>query len=280
MSDSSYSDVSNAASRAVQPQTVRPVIQLVQVTKIYNSGTVQVQALRGIDLEVFPGEFVAIMGASGSGKSTLMNIIGCLDRPTTGQYFLQGKEISQFTRDELASIRNKSIGFVFQNFNLLKRYTALENVELPLLYSGVPKRERRQRAEEMLGKVGLQDRMHHLPNQLSGGQQQRVAIARALVNNPKILLADEPTGNLDSKSSEQIMELLEQLNERGQTIILVTHEASVARCARRKVHIKDGRIAPTSSYLDADAEYPHGEAESKEDNGIYTPLDVIACARH
>ena len=208
----------------------------------YDMGGEIVHALRGADLVIRKNEFVAIMGPSGSGKSTLMNLIGCLDSPTGGEYWLNGHRVSELGDDELARIRNKEIGFVFQTFNLLPRATALHNVELPLVYAGLSGRERRSLASEALTRVGLGDRMQHRPNELSGGQRQRVAIARALVNNPSILLADEPTGNLDSATSEEIMGLFEGLYREGQTIVLVTHEADIATHARRQVHLKDGRV--------------------------------------
>ncbi len=220
------------------------VIALENVHKVYDTGAVQVPALRGVSLNIQAGEFVAITGASGSGKSTLMNIIGCLDHPSAGIYRFAGHDINTLSRRDLALLRNRKLGFVFQGFNLLKRHTAVANVELPLLYAGVPPRQRRQRALEMLALVGLSDRAGHLPNQLSGGQQQRVAIARALVNRPDVLLADEPTGNLDSRSSDEIMQEFDRLNrQRGQTIVLVTHENNVAAHARRQVVIKDGLVA-------------------------------------
>jgi len=205
-------------------------------------GDVQVRAVRGISLRVSQGEFVAIMGASGSGKSTLMNIVGCLDRPSSGKYLLEGREVSHLSRDELAAIRNRTVGFVFQSFNLLSRTTALENVELPLVYAGLSRRERHKRAAEALRRVGLGDRIEHHPNQLSGGQQQRVAIARALVGNPKLILGDEPTGNLDSQTSIEVMSLLQELGRSGITILLVTHEADIARYASRVILLKDGVI--------------------------------------
>jgi len=220
------------------------VIELTQVTKVYNTGEVQVPALRGVSLAVGSGEFVALMGASGSGKSTLMNLIGCLDRPTTGIYRFDGQDVSRLSRKQRAHLRNRKIGFVFQGFNLLKRYTAVENVEMPLLYAGVGPRQRRQRALEVLQLVGLSDRARHLPNQLSGGQQQRVAIARALVNRPQVLLADEPTGNLDSQTGAEILAEFERLNrEHRQTIVLVTHDPVLAAHAPRRVTIRDGLVA-------------------------------------
>ncbi len=219
------------------------VIETGQITKVYRMGSVEVHALRGLSMRVARGEMLAIMGPSGSGKSTLMNILGCLDQPTAGTYHLDGEDVSTLDDDALALIRNQKVGFVFQNFNLLPRMSAMENVELPLIYAGVPTRERRRRARAMLEAVGLGERMHHLPNELSGGQQQRVAIARALINNPAIVLADEPTGNLDSRSGEEVMGILQRLNrEQGITIILVTHDPRIAGYADRILHIFDGRI--------------------------------------
>ena len=211
--------------------------------KTYEMGSEKIHALAGVSFVVEKGEYVAIMGPSGSGKSTLMNLIGCLDTPTQGKYYINGRLVSDMDDDELAYIRNREIGFVFQTFNLLARATALHNVELPLIYSGTPAQERIERAKAALTKVELEDRMMHKPNELSGGQRQRVAIARALVNNPSILLADEPTGNLDSGTGVEIMKLFEKLHDQGNTIILVTHEADVAEHARRVIHIRDGKVA-------------------------------------
>jgi putative ABC transport system ATP-binding protein len=212
------------------------------LTKMYVMGTEEVHALRGVDIEIRRGEYVAIMGPSGSGKSTLMNLIGCLDSPSTGKYWLAGRLVSELDDDELAYIRNKEIGFVFQTFNLLPRASALHNVELPLIYNGTPAAERLERAKEALQIVDLKDRMYHKPNELSGGQRQRVAIARALVNKPSILLADEPTGNLDSKTGEEIMGVFARLHQQGNTIILVTHEPDVAEHSWRIIHIRDGKV--------------------------------------
>ena len=219
------------------------VIRTENLTKVYEMGAEQVHALSGIDVEIHKGEYVAIMGPSGSGKSTLMNLIGCLDSPSSGRYWLAGRLVSELDDDELAYIRNKEIGFVFQTFNLLPRATALHNVELPLIYNGTPAEERIERAKKALERVDLIPRMSHKPNELSGGQRQRVAIARALVNNPSIVLADEPTGNLDSKTGEEIMNLFENLHEQGNTIILVTHEMDIAQRAHRVIFIRDGKIA-------------------------------------
>jgi putative ABC transport system ATP-binding protein len=219
------------------------LIRVEDVHKTYRMGDVEVPALRGINLTIAHGEFVAVMGSSGSGKSTLMNILGCLDRPNTGKYFLEGHEVGSLKPDQWAYIRNKRIGFVFQGFNLLSRTTALENVELPMMYNGFAGQERHQRAIEVLSLVGLDKRLDHMPNQLSGGQQQRVAIARALVNRPPLILADEPTGNLDSATSNEIMALFQQLNTgQGITIILVTHEADIAAYARRQIVFRDGLV--------------------------------------
>lgn len=218
------------------------VIQLQEIKKVYIMGDTEVHALDGVSLEIKKNEYVAIMGPSGSGKSTLMNIIGCLDTPTSGLYLFNGVNVSEMNDNQLAKIRNKEIGFVFQTFNLLARSDALHNVELPLIYGGVPSSERKRLAQEALEKVGLAERMHHKPNELSGGQRQRVAIARALVNNPSIILADEPTGNLDTKTGDEIMELFEKLHEDGNTIILVTHEEYIAEHAHRIIRIRDGKV--------------------------------------
>jgi putative ABC transport system ATP-binding protein len=232
------------ASASDQPVTDRKdvVIQVEDVHKIYHLGETEVHALRGVSLEIKRGEFVAIMGASGSGKSTFMNILGCLDRPNSGRYLLEGTDVSQLDKVQLAGIRNRKIGFVFQGFNLLARTTALENTELPTLYAHIDKAERERRAMEALKMVGLEERMDHFPSQLSGGQQQRVAIARALVNRPSLLLADEPTGNLDSRTSVEVMEIFQALNARGLTIILVTHEHDIAQFAQRSIVFRDGKI--------------------------------------
>ncbi len=218
------------------------LLALEDVRRTYDMGAVQVHALRGVSLEIAEGEFVAIMGTSGSGKSTLLNLLGCLDRPTSGRYVLGGEDVARKSKNELAEVRNKMIGFVFQSFNLLARTTALENVELPLLYQGLPTRERQTRALAALGRVGLGDRADHVPNQLSGGQQQRVAIARAIVGRPRILLADEPTGNLDSRTTVEVMALFQELSREGLTIALVTHEPDVAAFASRVVVVKDGLL--------------------------------------
>jgi putative ABC transport system ATP-binding protein len=224
------------------PPRRRPVISVRNLTKTYVIGKTRVPALRGVSLDVYPGEFVAVLGPSGSGKSTFMNLIGCLDRPTSGEYWLTGKLVSKLSNDELANIRNRMIGFVFQGFNLLSRASALKNVALPMIYAGMPRAEREARARKVLALVGLGGRLNHKPSELSGGQQQRVAIARALVNGPSLLLADEPTGNLDSRTSLEIMAVLQALNDQGLTIVLVTHDLNVAEYAKRQVSFRDGRV--------------------------------------
>jgi putative ABC transport system ATP-binding protein len=239
----------------------RKIIEIKDLTKVYGVGDVAVQALRGVTATVEQGEFVAIMGSSGSGKSTLMNILGCLDRPTSGTYILDGQDVSRLNKNQLASVRNKKIGFVFQSYNLLPRFTAVKNVALPMLYNGQARnsdKERVERAMTILGSVGLGDRARHRPNELSGGQQQRVAIARALINTPSIILADEPTGNLDTRSSMEIMDVLRQLHEQGATIVMVTHEVDIANRAGRVMYLQDGQIV--SDRMDANsiaAKYGH-----------------------
>lgn len=247
---------------------MQPIIQLDHFTKTYQTGEIEVRAVRGVTLTVMPGEFVAIMGASGSGKSTMMNTIGCLDRPSGGKYLLDGVDIGELGRDDLADLRNEKIGFVFQGFNLLSRTSALENVELPLLYSRnrIGAGEQRERSMESLKLVGLGDRSDHHPNQLSGGQQQRVAIARALVNRPKLLLADEPTGNLDSQTSIEIMGIFQELNCKGMTVVMVTHEMDVARYTKRMIVMRDGRVVSDQAVedrLDAPTQLKKLEEEQK-----------------
>jgi len=232
------------APDALQDQTAgTPVIEMRGIGKTYRSGRLEVEALREVDLDVASGDFLAIVGPSGSGKSTLMNLLGCLDRPTAGTYRLAGTDVSGLSDDELAHVRNRTIGFVFQSFNLLPRTTALENVAMPLLYAGVGRSERNERARDALVRLGLEDRLTHEPSELSGGQQQRVAIARALVSRPAIILADEPTGNLDSASGADVLELLHELNGAGTTIVLITHDSDVAVAAKRSVRVRDGRVA-------------------------------------
>ncbi len=215
----------------------------IEIYKNFSLGKVEIEALRGVSLEIRENEYLSIMGPSGSGKSTLMHILGCLDTPTKGEYYLEGRKVSEYSDAELAQIRNRYIGFIFQNFNLLNRITALENVALPLVYAGVNKRERQERAKEMLFKVGLGERINHRPNELSGGECQRVAIARALINNPKIIFADEPTGNLDTKTGSEIMDIFDRLHTEGHTLVLVTHDPNIAGHAKRVIRLIDGRIA-------------------------------------
>lgn len=258
-------------------QAARPVIQLDHIHKTYSTGEVEVHALRGVSLTIREGEFVAIMGTSGSGKSTTMNIIGCLDRPTKGSYILDGQDVSQLSKDERADIRNRKLGFVFQGFNLLSRTSAIENVELPMLYAGLPAEERHRRAMDALLSVGLKGREQNHPNQLSGGQQQRVAIARSLVNKPALILADEPTGNLDTRTSVEVMEIFQRLNrEQGITLVLVTHETDIAQYAKRIVVFKDGRIVcdePVAEPLDAAAELETLLQNVQEDDEDY--IDAV-----
>jgi putative ABC transport system ATP-binding protein len=230
------------SSTAKNGEAGAAVVEVRAIEKIYVMGDVEVRALRGVTLSMHKGDFVAVMGVSGSGKSTFMNLVGCLDRPTRGEYFLGGTDVGKLSRDQLARVRGKQIGFVFQGFNLLPRTSALENVELPMLYQGVGAKERQKRAAEALARVGLGDRLDHTPAQLSGGQQQRVAIARALVNRPTLLLADEPTGNLDSRTSVEVMAIFQELNDQGLTVLLVTHEPDIAEHARRVVTFKDGLV--------------------------------------
>src|SRR6266704_1196596 len=256
------------------------VVKLIDVHKTYRSGEVEVQAVRGVSLEIKRGEFVALMGASGSGKSTLMNLLGCLDRPTSGQYLLDGSDVSHLNRDQLADIRNRKIGFVFQNFNLLPRTSARENVELPLLYGKhqMSNQQLRERADRVLAAVGLQGREDHHPSQLSGGQQQRVAIARALINDPEVLLADEPTGNLDSRTSVEIMGIFQQLNERGITIVMVTHEQDIAAYARRNVVMRDGillsdKVVTQRALAEAELDKPGTSTNNPEEKASDNPIN-------
>ena len=284
---STTGQVPSKTRTAEKPENA-PTIRLENIVKTYDLGEMQVHALRGVSLEIYPGEFVAVMGASGSGKSTLMNIIGCLDKPTRGHYFLDGKDVSGLTKRELAKIRSQKIGFVFQQFNLLSRTSALENVELPTIYAGIAIEERERRAREALQRVGLADREGHFPSQLSGGQQQRVAIARALVNNPSLLLADEPTGNLDSRTSVEIMDIFQKLNtEHGLTVVIVTHEPDIAQYAKRALEFRDGKmkkdvviqnrsiaseVLPTLPALDEDLVEGIG-AESPSPSNGHTPTE-------
>jgi putative ABC transport system ATP-binding protein len=242
-----------------------PLIGLENVAKVYRMGDVEVHALRGVSLTIQQGEFTAIMGASGSGKSTLMNIIGLLDRPSGGQYLLEGEEVSRLSTERLAEVRNRTIGFVFQSFNLLARTSALENVELPLLYGGVGSVDRRRRAAASLDRVGLASRADHHPNQMSGGQQQRVAIARALVTEPRVILADEPTGNLDSRTSVEVMKLFQELGRSGITVVLVTHEPDIAQYASRVIHMRDGRVLSDERQEPRAAVVPPRSAGDEED---------------
>lgn len=242
-------------------ETQRPLIRLDQITKVYRMGDVAVSALADVSLTISRGEFTAIMGASGSGKSTLMNVIGFLDRPTSGRYLLSGHPVSRLDRNDLAEVRNRLLGFVFQSFNLLPRAGALENVELPMLYGGIPAGERRRRAVRALTRVGLADRLQHRPSQLSGGQQQRVAIARAIVMNPRLILADEPTGNLDSRASAEIMTLFQELSRSGITIVLVTHERDIAEYASRVLVMRDGRVISDQQQTGRKAEVPAARQE-------------------
>ncbi len=239
---------------AAEQPSLEPVIRVSDLHKNYRMGADTIHALNGVDCAIRENEYLAVMGPSGSGKSTLMNIIGCLDRPTTGEYWLSGENVSKLGDRSLARVRNRRIGFVFQTFNLLPRATALQNVEIPLMYGGVGRRPRRARARETLARVGLYDRMKHKPSELSGGQRQRVAVARALVNEPEILLADEPTGNLDSRTGEDIMDLFDALHEAGQTIILVTHESHIADRAHRHVHLHDGVVTQDHSRSSVDVQ--------------------------
>lgn len=244
------------------PAASDSLLSLEQITRTYRMGDVEVHALRGVSLTLSSRDFVAIMGTSGSGKSTLMNILGCLDKPTTGRYVLAGQEISRLSRNELAEIRNRTLGFVFQSFNLLSRTSALENVELPLVYAGVPRKERARRAAEALTRVGLGERLDHHPSQLSGGQQQRVAIARVLVSSPRVILADEPTGNLDSRTSIEVMALIQELGQSGITTILVTHEPDIAQYASRVIVVKDGRVTSDKRRTPVPAVVPPLESDA------------------
>jgi putative ABC transport system ATP-binding protein len=273
--------------KAVRSKGPRVVIHVQDLTKTYTLGQNRVRALRGVSLDIHAGEFVAVMGASGSGKSTFLNLLGCLDRPTSGDYRLMGTQVSKMSADQQAEVRNRLIGFIFQGFNLLPRATALKNVILPMLYAGIPGQDRQRRARAALHLVGLGKRMDHKPPQLSGGQQQRVAIARALVNAPALLLADEPTGNLDSATSVEIMALLQALNERGLTIVLVTHEPDIAMYAKRRITFRDGRVVedvPIQTSRSAKEELAlrvraHHAAEEASSNGAHPQQEDVASAR-
>jgi len=250
------------------------IISVRELQKIYRIDRIEVRALNGVSFDIVPGEFVAIMGPSGSGKTTLTNLLGCLDTPTSGQYFLDGEEVSKLKENQLADIRNRKIGFVFQNFHLLPRLSALQNVELPMIYAGIPRHKRHHRAVELLKMVGLGSRIHHRPNQLSGGQNQRVAIARALVNDPAIILADEPTGNLDSLTGEEIMGIFQQLNRMGKTILLITHERDIALHAKCIFHLRDGklvRIEEVPNPLNAETIIAEIQAQKKKEKEDHEP---------
>jgi putative ABC transport system ATP-binding protein len=249
------------------PARPREVIHVRRVTKTYTLGEIEVHALRGVSLAIERGDFVAVMGASGSGKSTLMNIIGCLDLPTTGRYLLDGVDVRGMEEDALADVRNRKIGFVFQSFNLIPRTTALANVELPMVYAGLAKKDRRRRAEKALARVGLSDRMAHMPSELSGGQQQRVAVARAIATNPAIILADEPTGNLDSSAAQEVMDVFSRLNAEGRTVVLITHEDEVASHAKRIVRLRDGEIIDDHRTSRVDGPPPHFRSRASVGRG-------------
>lgn len=268
-SSQSFNASENAPRIVAADNQARPVIVVHNLVKTYMLGQTRVNALRGISLEISPGEFVAVRGPSGSGKSTFMNVIGCLDRPTQGEYWLTGKQVSRMSVAELSRVRNRTIGFIFQGFNLLSRASALDNVELPMVYAGLTKSMRLQRASQALQMVGLGTRLDHKPNQLSGGQQQRVAIARSLVNSPSLILADEPTGNLDSRTSVEVMGIMQALNRQGLTIILVTHEPDIAEYASRQITFRDGRLVkdePVSQPRDAAAEWAVLAQQNPDDN--------------
>jgi putative ABC transport system ATP-binding protein len=261
-----------ASSSGGDAQRSRPVIQVHDVTKIYELGQIRVPALRSVSLRIDSGDLVAIMGSSGSGKSTLMNILGCLDMPTSGRYEIDGVDVSEMDEDDLSDLRNRKIGFIFQSFNLVPRTSALVNVELPLAYAGLRGAERRARAERALRSVGMGDRMHHQPAELSGGQQQRVAVARAIVTNPSLILADEPTGNLDSHSSEDVLRIFARLNEEGRTVVLITHEPDVAGQAKRVIRLSDGEVVEDRRFRDVHDLPP----ELARQKSSHTPLDATA----